>query len=323
MGSSAIATRPAGEDIEALLIGGDLSKLNADQRITYYKAVCESVGLNPLTQPFEYLTLSGKLRLYARKDCTDQLRKIHGVSVAEMSDQMIEGVYVVTCTVADKTGRTDIAKGAVTVKGLAGENLANALMKAETKAKRRATLSICGLGMLDETEVEDAPSARPAPPAPAAPAAPKYTPPPKAPAPAAAAATVPAAVTSTPPPPAAPVATDKGNVTWGKAKDDPAADAPMIDSPERVAQVNVIRRMMIDKAPHGLAWHPKHAEGWLKKYFGVDKPIKLRMGQARDVEVLLRARMAPPPAGVEEYCRLLEMFHAEERVLTSEAGVEE
>jgi hypothetical protein len=33
--------------------------------------------------------------------------------------------------------------------------LANALMKAETKAKRRATLSICGLGMLDETEVED------------------------------------------------------------------------------------------------------------------------------------------------------------------------
>jgi len=27
-------------------------------------------------------------------------------------------------------------------------------MKAETKAKRRVTLSICGLGMLDETEVE-------------------------------------------------------------------------------------------------------------------------------------------------------------------------
>ncbi len=28
-------------------------------------------------------------------------------------------------------------------------------MKCETKAKRRATLSICGLGFLDETEIED------------------------------------------------------------------------------------------------------------------------------------------------------------------------
>jgi hypothetical protein len=30
-------------------------------------------------------------------------------------------------------------------------------MKAETKAKRRVTLSICGLGLLDETEVETVP----------------------------------------------------------------------------------------------------------------------------------------------------------------------
>jgi hypothetical protein len=30
-------------------------------------------------------------------------------------------------------------------------------MKAETKAKRRATLSVCGLGFLDETEIEDIP----------------------------------------------------------------------------------------------------------------------------------------------------------------------
>ena len=42
--------------------------------------------------------------------------------------------------------------GAVSIKGLQGENLANALMKAETKAKRRVTLSLAGLGWLDETE---------------------------------------------------------------------------------------------------------------------------------------------------------------------------
>ena len=35
------------------------------------------------------------------------------------------------------------------------------MMKAETKAKRRVTLSICGLGVLDETEVENVPHQAP------------------------------------------------------------------------------------------------------------------------------------------------------------------
>jgi hypothetical protein len=42
-------------------------------------------------------------------------------------------------------------------------------MKATTKAKRRATLSICGLGWLDETEVETIPHARTGEPAPITP----------------------------------------------------------------------------------------------------------------------------------------------------------
>lgn len=51
---------------------------------------------------------------------------------------------------------------------LKGEARANAELKCITKAKRRATLSICGLGWLDETEVEDIPASakRPARPAP-------------------------------------------------------------------------------------------------------------------------------------------------------------
>src|SRR6516162_3098534 len=51
-------------------------------------------------------------------------------------------------------GRIDTSIGAVSIGGLKGDNKCNALMKAETKAKRRLTLSICGLGMLDETEIE-------------------------------------------------------------------------------------------------------------------------------------------------------------------------
>jgi hypothetical protein len=49
----------------------------------------------------------------------------------------------------------------VSLANLKGDNLANALMKAETKAKRRVTLSIVWLGWLDETEVETVAGARP------------------------------------------------------------------------------------------------------------------------------------------------------------------
>jgi hypothetical protein len=60
--------------IERAVMVGDLAELNAAQRAEYYTAVCRSLGLNPLTKPFEFLTLNGKLRLYALRDCTDQLR---------------------------------------------------------------------------------------------------------------------------------------------------------------------------------------------------------------------------------------------------------
>lgn len=152
-----------GEIMESVLIRGDLSKLTVEERGSYYTAVCTSVGLNPLTKPFEYITLNGKLRLYALKDCTDQLRSIHGISVTELAETEREGVFVVKAKVANAAGRTDVSTGAVSIMGLKGENLANALMKAETKAKRRATLSICGLGLLDETEVEDIPASQKAP----------------------------------------------------------------------------------------------------------------------------------------------------------------
>ncbi len=156
----ALTVKPdIGADIERVLLGGDLGKLTSEQRLSYYKALCESLGLNPLTQPFEYLTLNGKLVLYAKKTAAEQLRLKHGVSVTDMKAEVIQGVYVVTVSVQDAKGRTDMGTGAVTVEGQGGDKLANAIMKAETKAKRRATLSICGLGMLDETELETIPGA--------------------------------------------------------------------------------------------------------------------------------------------------------------------
>lgn len=145
----------AGQIMEQVLIKGDLKNLSEAERARYYTRVCESVGLNPLTRPLEYITLNGKLTLYARKDCTDQLRKIHGISVEEITIEELGEIYVFVGKFRDKTGRTDVARGAVSIGGLKGEALANAIMKGETKCKRRGTLSIAGLGLLDEFEIED------------------------------------------------------------------------------------------------------------------------------------------------------------------------
>jgi hypothetical protein len=144
---------------EAALVQGDLDGLKPEERITYYKNVCESLGLNPLTRPFDYIKLNGKVTLYAKKDATEQLRKINRVSVVITDRSLAFNVYVVTARATMPDGRTDESIGAVPVENLRGEALANAYMKAETKAKRRVTLSICGLGMLDETETEAIPGA--------------------------------------------------------------------------------------------------------------------------------------------------------------------
>jgi hypothetical protein len=148
---------PQANTLEQVLIQGDLAKLTPEQRTSYYMSVCQSVGLNHLTKPFDYIVLNNKLTLYAKRDCTDQLRKIHNVSI-KISSRILEGdIYSVTALATDKTGRTDESVGAVCLGKSFGETKANLIMKAETKAKRRVTLSICGLGLLDETEVVDIP----------------------------------------------------------------------------------------------------------------------------------------------------------------------
>lgn len=144
---------------ETAIVDGNLERLQPAERLELVRRICDATGLTLESQPFQYLRLSGKLVLYARRDATDQLRRVHRVSVAIVSRDTTDGVHVVTARATMPDGRTDESTGAVPVKGLQGDAMANALMKAETKAKRRVTLSICGLGMLDESEVESIPGA--------------------------------------------------------------------------------------------------------------------------------------------------------------------
>lgn len=142
------------EALQDVIANGNIASLSTEGRLKYVAAICNSLGLNPLTRPFEFIQLQGKLTLYARKDCTEQLRKIHGVSFESVEHRKMDDLYIVTVKAVDKTGRSDISTGVIPLGSVKGSDLANLIMKTETKAKRRATLSICGLGVLDESELD-------------------------------------------------------------------------------------------------------------------------------------------------------------------------
>jgi hypothetical protein len=142
------------ETIRALVVDGDLSRLTSVQQVKFYNILCETLGLNPMTKPFGYIKLQGKLTLYALKNCTDQLRSKHKIDLA-IKQQGIEGSEYSAHVVARMpSGRQDEDIGVVSIEKLSGEMLCNAKMKAVTKAKRRVTLSLCGLSFLDESEID-------------------------------------------------------------------------------------------------------------------------------------------------------------------------
>lgn len=139
---------------------GNIANLEKSEQTLYVKGLCSSLGLNPLTNPIEFLNLNRKLVPYVKKDGTDQLRKIYNVSITKLEEREVNGCLVVKAYAMLPNGRTDSSTGAVSIGNLRGDALCNAIMKAETKAKRRATLSICGLGFLDESETETIPNAK-------------------------------------------------------------------------------------------------------------------------------------------------------------------
>ncbi|MFO0645269.1 MAG: hypothetical protein U0326_03455 [Polyangiales bacterium] len=144
--------------IESIVLRGDLSGLGPTERARFYTQMCEGLGLNPHAQPFAFLRLNGKEVLYATRGATDQLAAIHklnreivdGPKVIDLAGTKL--VYAV-CRATHPNGRVETATATVPL-----VDPVNVLMKCETKAKRRATLSILGLGVLDEMELETIPA---------------------------------------------------------------------------------------------------------------------------------------------------------------------
>jgi hypothetical protein len=141
--------------LSKLLLTQDLSTLTPQERLDYYQYMCDSLHLNPVQLPFGYLrSKEGKYILYAKKQCTDQLRAVSNVTIEVASREVVAGCYVVNAHAKLPSGRKDEDIGSVWIETLKGPERADAMMKAETKAHRRVTLSICGVAMPDESEID-------------------------------------------------------------------------------------------------------------------------------------------------------------------------
>lgn len=162
------------EIIERILSKGDIGGLPIAERNLFLVALAKHYGLDPAGRPFDIIkTKDGRMIPYANKNAAEQLRKIHCISLEVLDRGLLKlgeainpDIYVVTARASMTSNgekRINDAIGAVSLKGQMGDDLANKLMTADTKAQRRATYAICGLGMLDETEVATLPQAQPIP----------------------------------------------------------------------------------------------------------------------------------------------------------------
>jgi hypothetical protein len=137
---------------EQIILGGDLTSLTAVERVHYYLELCSYLGLDAIAHPFDYIKSKGRLSLYINAAGTAQLRKLHNVSLRIIKREVIEDVYIVTVLALCTNDRSEESSGMISIAELKGEDKCNAMLKAETKAKRRATLSVCGLGWVADTD---------------------------------------------------------------------------------------------------------------------------------------------------------------------------
>ncbi len=155
-----IKASDVGAEVMDMVLGhGDLSKLDARGRVELIVALSNGIGVNPLGSPFRYILMRGeggqkKLVLYFMATGAEQLRAVHGVLTHITSRVTENNMRIVTCEASlPGTDRMVESLGIVALedyKGnkLQGQRYADALMKADTKALRRATLSLLGMTWL-------------------------------------------------------------------------------------------------------------------------------------------------------------------------------
>jgi hypothetical protein len=147
---------------------GDLSTLPEPEHDRVLVKMCAHYGLDPVLRPFCIIPAQGKKIWYATKTSTDMVasrdkltrkfkeRRIDkDLMICEIIMEITDGHRIEEGTAVVTIGEfvRDPKTGAIGEQMMRGEALANAMMRCETKAKRRATLA--WFGMPDGTGGED------------------------------------------------------------------------------------------------------------------------------------------------------------------------
>ena len=139
---------------------GDLSKLTPEAQNEYVLAICEFLNVPPelgLIGLSWMDTGDGARQLtpYVRKGATDIIRDRRGIDVDSLDEANGPGYVGWKVKGHDSAGRHEIAVGAVSIDGLKGRAVADAVKTAQTQACRRMTLQFAGGGFLDESEIHE------------------------------------------------------------------------------------------------------------------------------------------------------------------------
>ena len=165
--SGAIATLTAEqrkELFDKFILSGDVSGYSEAEKVGVLLTLCDKYDFDPIQRPFDVIRLpDGRAIIYANKTAAAIVSVRECVSLKIVDRTFVGDSYVVTVTATNNKGRSVDDDGVVALAGtrkdgtsyrLTGDMLTNKMMHATTKAKRRATLSIGGLGFLSDAEAE-------------------------------------------------------------------------------------------------------------------------------------------------------------------------
>lgn len=146
--------------IRKYLLTGDMNAMTEEEQASVLAQTCAHMGIDPVLGGVIAVELQGKKKLYVTKVATDIVARANKLTRKIVSNELCEKTYTyfVKVEISDANGRIEEGESCVSVRGfnrdqtpklLTGEDYGNAIMKAHTKARRRATLAWVGVQDLD------------------------------------------------------------------------------------------------------------------------------------------------------------------------------
>jgi hypothetical protein len=141
---------------------GETGQLTIAEKSILLSKVCEEYGLNPVLVPFNFILFQGKERLYLTKVGCDSIANNKQLTriITTRHYDIETNIYTVSAMVSDDKRKEEASASVYCASydakkqafsRLSGEALANAYLKTESKAKRRATLAFIGFAFEEDS----------------------------------------------------------------------------------------------------------------------------------------------------------------------------